>query len=81
MKYNVLLVLSLISFASYSQQHPSSETTSTAADTVKNKKGEILNEVLITGNKPKKPVEAARSGIKVMDLPQSVQVIDGAVIE
>jgi len=81
MKYNVLLVLSLISFASYSQQHPSSETTSTAADTVKNKKGEILNEVLITGNKPKKPVEAARSGIKVMDLPQSVQIIDGAVIE
>jgi iron complex outermembrane receptor protein len=81
MKYNLLFALGLLSFVSYSQQISSSETSGIINDTVKNKKGEILNEVLITGNKPKKPVEAARSGIKVMDLPQSVQIIDGAVIE
>ncbi|MBS7230785.1 TonB-dependent receptor [Flavobacterium psychroterrae] len=80
MKYNLLLVLSLISFASYSQQYTSAESTSTANDTVKNKKGEALNEVLITANKPKKPIEAARSGIKVMDLPQSVQIIGSEII-
>jgi iron complex outermembrane receptor protein len=81
MKYNLLLALSLISFASYSQDYSSAENTSTVNDTVKNKKGEILNEVLITANKPKKPIEAARSGIKVMDLPQSVQIIGSDVIE
>jgi iron complex outermembrane recepter protein len=81
MRHNLILFLALISFASsYSQNYANTEN-STASDTVKNKKGEILNEVLITANKPKKPVEAARSGIKVMDLPQSVQVIGSEVIE
>ncbi|MDR6761685.1 iron complex outermembrane receptor protein [Flavobacterium sp. 2755] len=81
MKHNLITFLALLCFASsYSQNYTSTEN-STAADTVKNKKGEILNEVLITANKPKKPVEAARSGIKVMDLPQSVQVIGSEVIE
>ncbi|MFH6992405.1 TonB-dependent siderophore receptor [Flavobacterium sp. FlaQc-48] len=81
MKYNLLLALSFISFASYSQQYATTENNSAATDTVKNKKGEILNEVLITSNKPKKPIEAARSGIKVMDLPQSVQIIGSEIIE
>ena len=80
MKYNLLLALSLLSFASYSQEYAAAENTSTVNDTVKNKKGEILNEVLITTNKPKKPIEAARSGIKVMDLPQSVQIIGSDII-
>ncbi len=81
MKYILLFGLSFLSLASYSQEYTSAENTTILNDTVKNKKGEILNEVLITPNKPKKPVEAARSGIKVMDLPQSVQVIDNAIIE
>ncbi|MEP6804525.1 MAG: TonB-dependent receptor plug domain-containing protein [Flavobacterium sp.] len=80
MKYNLLIAFCLFSFASYSQQYSSSENTSTVNDTVKNKKGEALNEVLITANKPKKPIEAARSGIKVMDLPQSVQIIGSEII-
>ena len=49
-------------------------------DTVKNKKGEILKEVIIL-TKQKNEVNATRSGIKPMDLPQSVQVIGSAVIE
>lgn len=81
MKYNLLLALSFIGFASYSQNYTSTESGSTVNDTVKNKKGEILNEVLITANKPKKPIEAARSGIKVMDLPQSVQIVGSEIIE
>ncbi|MDQ6469192.1 TonB-dependent siderophore receptor [Flavobacterium sp. LHD-80] len=81
MKHSLLLALSFISFGAYSQEFTSAENTTTVSDTVKNKKGEILNEVLITANKPKKPIEAARSGIKVMDLPQSVQIIGSEVIE
>ena len=81
MRFTLLLVLSFLSFASYSQEYANAQDNLSVNDTVKNKKGEILNEVLITPNKPKKPVEAARSGIKVMDLPQSVQVIGSEVIE
>ena len=81
MRSTLLLVLSFISVATYSQDYAKAENTSTANDTVKNKKGEILNEVLITANKPKKPIEAARSGIKVMDLPQSVQIIGSEIIQ
>jgi len=83
MKNKLLLVLSFISFISYSQNRPGSENdiASTINDTVKNKKGEVLNEVKVTANKPKKPISAARSGIKVMDLPQSVQIIGSEVIE
>jgi iron complex outermembrane receptor protein len=80
MKHSLLLALSFLSLAAYSQDYATA-ANSTVNDTVKNKKGEILNEVLITPNKPKKPIEAARSGIKVMDLPQSVQVIGSEVIE
>jgi len=81
MRYILVLVLSFLSFASYSQEYANAQNNLSVNDTVKNKKGEILKEVLITPNKPKKPVEAARSGIKVMDLPQSVQVIGSEVIE
>jgi iron complex outermembrane receptor protein len=60
--------------------HNTSEIISNPFDTIKNKKGQILKEITITGNKPQKPVSAARSGIKIMDLPQSVQVIDNEII-
>ena len=50
-------------------------------DTIKNKKGGVLKEVIITSNKEKKPVSALRSGLKPMDTPQSVQVIGAEIIE
>lgn len=81
MKYILLFSLSFLSFASYSQDYSNNDTASAINDTVKNKKGEVLNEVKITANKLKKPISAARSGIKVMDLPQSVQIIGNEVIE
>lgn len=50
------------------------------SDTIKNKKREVLKEVVVTANKQPKPVTALRSGLKPMDIPQSVQVIDAEVI-
>ncbi|MEO7977706.1 TonB-dependent receptor [Flavobacterium sp.] len=81
MKYILLFSLSFLSLASYSQDYSGNDYASAINDTVKNKKGEVLNEVTITANKPKKPISAARSGIKAMDLPQSVQIIGSEVIE
>ncbi|WP_431244648.1 TonB-dependent siderophore receptor [Flavobacterium sp. P21] len=81
MKHSLLLALSLISFGAYSQEFTSTENTTTVSDTVKNKKGEILNEVVVTKNKEPKPVTAVRSGLKPMDNPQSIQVIGSEVIE
>lgn len=80
MRHYLLLLLSLISFASYSQNYTSIEN-STASDTVKGKKGEILNEVIVTKGKEPKPVTAVRSGLKPMDNPQAIQVIGAEVIE
>lgn len=81
MRYSLLLVLSFLSFATYSQEYTTAENTSSVNDTVKNKKGELLNEVLITTNREPKPVTAVRSGLKPMDNPQSLQVIGSDVIE
>lgn len=81
MKYNLLFALGLISFASYSQNLSTNETGSAVTDTVKNKKGEILNEVVVTKTKEPKPVTAVRSGLKPMDNPQSIQIIGSEVIE
>lgn len=66
--------------ASASNNYYSDEIISNPFDTIKNKKGQILKEITITGNKPQKLVSATRSGIKPMDLPQSVQVIDNEII-
>lgn len=80
MKYILLLSLSFLSLASYSQDSSSNDYASAINDTVKNKKGEILNEVIVTKNKEPKPVTAVRSGLKPMDNPQAIQVIGSEVI-
>lgn len=59
----------------------SSDTIKTANDTVKRKKSQELQEVIINGKQHQKPVSALRSGIKPMDIPQSLQIIDGVLIE
>jgi iron complex outermembrane receptor protein len=81
MKHILLLGITLFSISTYSKEYSSNDADHTLNDTVKNRRGEVLNEVTITTNKSKKPVSAARSGIQVMDLPQSVQVIGNEVIE
>lgn len=88
MKYILLPTLTLLfSLSCLAQQSTNAsdntifgETTTSEFDTIKNKKGGILKEVIITSNKEKKPVSALRSGLKPMDTPQSVQVIGAEVI-
>jgi iron complex outermembrane receptor protein len=58
----------------------SNDSIKSINDTVKNKKGQLLKEVIITANKQPKPISALRSGLKPMDTPQSVQVIGNEVI-
>ncbi|MGO4905913.1 TonB-dependent siderophore receptor [Flavobacterium sp. W20_MBD1_R3] len=57
------------------------DTFDTVLDTIKNKKGGILKEVIVTPNQHKKPLSAVRSGLKPMDIPQSIQVIGSEIIE
>jgi iron complex outermembrane receptor protein len=59
----------------------SNDSLKSINDTVKNKKGNQLKEVIVTANKQPKPVTALRSGLKPMDTPQSVQVIGSEIIE
>ncbi|MFV8356007.1 TonB-dependent siderophore receptor [Flavobacterium sp. XS1P32] len=88
MKYILLPTLSLFfSLSCFAQESANANddknfdtTMSSEFDTIKNKKGGVLREVIITANKEKKPVSALRSGLKPMDTPQSVQVIDAEII-
>ena len=50
-------------------------------DTVKNKKGEVLKEVLITSKQQKIPVTVGKSNIKPMDLPQATTTLNSAVLQ
>ncbi|MFV8371364.1 TonB-dependent siderophore receptor [Flavobacterium sp. LB2P74] len=88
MKYIFLPTLTLLfSLSCFAQESANAsetknynETTFSEVDTIKNKKGGLLKEVIITVNKDKKPVSALRSGLKPMDTPQSVQVIGAEII-
>jgi iron complex outermembrane receptor protein len=89
MKYILLLGLTLLfSLAGFAQETASViektntiETFDTVSDTIKNKKGGILKEVIITQNQQQKSPSAVRSGLKPMDIPQSVQIIGAEIIE
>lgn len=79
-KYTLLAAFVLLIHASsFAQETKNNEDLYAVNDTVKNKGG-ILKEVIVT-TKTKNHPSVVRSGIKPMDLPQSVQVITGAVIE
>jgi len=82
---SIALLLSVASFAQESNVSQSTNDTSEnqlmVNDTVKNKKGEILQEVIITSNQHKNNTTVTRSGIKPMDLPQSLQVVGGEIIQ
>ena len=74
-----LLTLS-ISTTVLSQESLQNEDYYALFDTVKNIKGKKLKEVIVTTKLQKKIPAAVRSGIKPMDLPQSVQVIENEII-
>lgn len=71
----------LISTISFSQETTNYDELYASNDTVKNKKGEILKEVIITSNQQKAPVNIGKSNIKPMDLPQATSLINHATIQ
>nr|WP_314896453.1 TonB-dependent siderophore receptor [uncultured Flavobacterium sp.] len=79
------LLFSMSSFAqetaSVTENTNTIEAFDTVSDTIKNKKGGILKEIIVTQNQHKKPVSAVRSGLKPMDVPQSIQIIGSEIIE
>ncbi|MEO8235421.1 MAG: TonB-dependent siderophore receptor, partial [Flavobacterium sp.] len=87
-KYIILPSLALlfcaVSFAQDSNKieidNDFSENQSILNDTIKNKKGQILDEVSIISNQQKNPASLTRSGIKPMDLPQSIQIVGSETI-
>lgn len=89
MKYILLPSLTLLFGLTGFSQEMASVTENTNAieyydivsDTVKKRKGEVLKEVIIKTNKQKNTGSALRSGLKPMDIPQSVQIIGSEVIE
>ncbi|AIN74321.1 TonB-dependent siderophore receptor [Flavobacterium psychrophilum] len=81
---SVALLLCATSFAQKSTlseaENEYSENRTMVNDTVKNKKRQILDEVTIISNQQKTPISATRSGIKAIDLPQSIQVVGSETI-
>lgn len=67
--------------SSFSQEFANNEDFSAVHDTVKNKKGEILQEVIITSNQQKSPVGIGKSGIRPMDLPQATSLINQTTLQ
>lgn len=81
-KFLFPLVLAFTGYSASAQQIPSEADYDMALnDTVKNKKGEVLQEIIINSNQQKKPVSVGKSGIAPMDLPQSTAVISHATLE
>jgi iron complex outermembrane receptor protein len=88
MKYfltSALLLLSCLTIlgqeTANSTENNSNEEFYPVSDTTKNKNKVHLKEVIVTANKHSKPVSALRSGLKPMDVPQSIQVIGAEIIE
>ena len=88
MKAIILAAVSLLTcYSVHSQNRKSNHNpaspqihTAVALDTIKNKKSESLQEVIVRANQQKKVINAVRSGLKPMDIPQSIQVINSEVI-
>lgn len=88
MKYILLTSISILFCLSGRAQETASVTENTntienynsISDTVKNKKGQILKEVIVKKNQ-RTPATILKSGIKPMDLPQSLQIIGKDVLE
>lgn len=80
-EYKLLPTLALLICAlGFTQEAQTFDDYYAVNDTIKNKKREILKEVVIPNRQQKTP-SVARSGIKPMDLPQSFQVIGSTLIE
>ena len=81
----LLLLLCQSGFAQETASVPEKTSTldafETFYDTIKNKNKIILKEVVVTANQLPTPITALRSGLKPMDVPQTIQVIGAEIIE
>lgn len=81
-RYKILSAFALFVCAtSFAQQAKNYDDLYALNDTVKNKKGEVLKEVIIISNQQKNPVNIGKSGIKPMDLPQATAIINQNTIQ
>lgn len=79
LQITIMLFFGLVTQAQVAEKHDNNDVA-IANDTVKKKNSQVLNEVVVTTNKYQKPVSALRSGLRPMDTPQSIQVIDAEII-
>ena len=80
-KYKYLsIVILLMTSHSFAQSAINSDDYYALNDTVKSRKMQLLDEVVIVTKQQKNP-SITRSGIKPLDLPQNFQVIGNAMIE
>lgn len=80
-KYKYLsIVILLMTSHSFAQSTINSDDYYALNDTVKSRKMQLLDEVVIVTKQQKNP-SITRSGIKPLDLPQNFQVIGNAMIE
>ncbi|MGL2966223.1 TonB-dependent siderophore receptor [Flavobacterium sp. XGLA_31] len=82
-KYIQTLALTLMLCASgFGQETPKDEELyAFVGDTVKNKKGEVLKEVIIISQQQKTIVKSGKANIKPLDLPQASMVIGKETIK
>jgi iron complex outermembrane receptor protein len=77
-----LLCFSAITFAQVSRiDNNQEELYASVGDTLKDKNGEVLKEVIITSNQQKTPPSTNKSGIKPIDLPQSTAVVSQTTLQ
>ena len=81
-KLVVLLVVLNFNF-SFSQENiiENQEDYYVENDTIKRKKGEVLNEVIIISNPQKESIDIGKSKIKPLDLPQATAIINKETLE
>ncbi|GGC93644.1 TonB-dependent receptor [Flavobacterium lutivivi] len=80
MKKHIFITASILStIASFSQEN--TDDYLAFNDTVKNRKGEVLKEVIITSNLQKLPVSIGKSPNNQMDLPQAATIITSKTLE
>ena len=81
-KLVVLLVVLNFNF-SFSQENiiENQEDYYVENDTIKRKKGEVLNEVIIITNPQKESIDIGKSKIKPLDLPQATAIINKETLE
>ena len=83
MKKLVILLVVLNFNFSFSQENiiENQEDYYVENDTIKRKKGEVLNEVIIITNPQKESIDIGKSKIKPLDLPQATAIINKETLE